>query len=206
MCLYVVTRFLICVYLDVFNKMFYFKLCKCRYRGKPILYIPGFKNSTLLPYCIPEKKEFQPARRQWKYIHIVKDFKFSKGSLQKRQTDEYIHTKLQNTRPLTTMVLQDKLCCWKLYKHMISYDFLYLFLNPRTYMFQLEAHLLPLSISFFPCLAVPSEIGPQVKGQFSFPTMEVIASKKHPFRNNPHVEKAPSCSHCVLKLVLTIFC
>lgn len=55
MCLYVVTRFLICVYLDVFNKMFYFKLCKCRYRGKPILYIPGFKNSTLLPYCIPVK-------------------------------------------------------------------------------------------------------------------------------------------------------
>lgn len=38
MCLYVVTRFLICVYLDVFNKMFYFKLCKCRYRRDNIIY------------------------------------------------------------------------------------------------------------------------------------------------------------------------
>lgn len=64
-------------------------------------------------------------------------FKFSKGSSLKRQTDKYIQTKLQNTRPLTAMVLREKLCCWKLYKHMMSYDFLYLFLNQRTYMFSL---------------------------------------------------------------------
>lgn len=48
MCLYVVTRFLICVYLDVFNKMFYFKLCKCWHRRANIIYKTGFKNFTLL--------------------------------------------------------------------------------------------------------------------------------------------------------------
>lgn len=38
LCWYVVTCFLIYVYLDVFNKMFYFKLCKCRYRRDNIIY------------------------------------------------------------------------------------------------------------------------------------------------------------------------
>lgn len=51
MCLYVVTRFLICVYLDVFNKMFYFKLCKCRYRGKPILYSVS-QDLKIVPYYL----------------------------------------------------------------------------------------------------------------------------------------------------------
>lgn len=93
MCLYVVTRFLICVYLDVFNKMFYFKLCKFRYRGKPILYIPGFKNATLLPYCIPEKR-----RRITTCNTLVEIYSHCKGkclTLSSAKDHEYIHTKLQ---------------------------------------------------------------------------------------------------------------
>lgn len=184
MCLYVVTRFLICVYLDVFNKMFYFKLCKCRYRGKPILYIPGFKNSTLLPYCIPEKKLIPTCKTLVEIYSHRKGRRLTlssaKGSSQKRQTDEYIHTKLQNTRPLTTMVLWEKLCCWKLYKHMISYDFLYLFLNQRTYVFSLMhrnySHCKPVSISFLHIWQL-SEIGPQL----SLLLARFIASQKIKF-------------------------
>lgn len=141
MCLYVVTRFLICVYLDVFNKMFYFKLCKCRYRGKPILYIPGFKNSTLLPYCIPDIKKKIPTCKTLVEIYShckgrCLTLSSAKGSSWKRQMNIYTH-KTPKYKAINYYGSEGKLCCWKLYKHMISYDFLYLFLNQRTYMFSL---------------------------------------------------------------------
>lgn len=127
----------------------------------------------------------------------------------RKDKHEYIHTKLQNTRPLTTMVLWEKLCCWKLYKHMISYNFLYLFLNQRTYMFSLmhtvtrnNSQCKPVSISSLHVWQfLLSEIGPHFKGHrslvlaclccFFFPPKMENASKKkkkdssYPFRNRP---------------------
>lgn len=45
----------------------------------------------------------------------------SEGSSQKRRADEYIHTKLQNTRPLTTMVLREKIMLLEIIQ---AHDFL----------------------------------------------------------------------------------
>lgn len=90
------------------------------------------------------------------------------------------------------MVLWEKLCCWKLYKHMISYNFLYLFLNQRTYMFSLmhtdnttNIQCKPVSVWFlhiWPILL--REMGPRFTGHrslkvtwFLFPKMANTASK-----------------------------
>lgn len=60
----------------------------------------------------------------------------AKGSSWKRQMNIYTH-KTPKYKAINYYGSEGKLCCWKLYKHMISYDFLYLFLNQRTYVFSL---------------------------------------------------------------------
>ena len=107
-------------------------------------YLIAFQKKRRIPTCKTLVEIYSHCKGRCLAISSAKDL---------HRKDEYIHTKLQNTRPLTTMVLRGKkLCCWKLYKHMISYDFLYLFLNQRTYMFSLmhrnSSQYKPVSVSF----------------------------------------------------------
>lgn len=102
-------------------------------------------------------------------------FKFNRGFITEK-TNSWIYThKVKHTRPLTTMVLWEKLCCWKLYKHMISYNFLYLFLNQRTSMFSLmhtgntnNIQCKPVSVWFLHiCPILLREMGPRFTGHRS---------------------------------------
>ncbi len=90
-------------------------------------YLIAFQKIKRLPTCKTQVEIYSQCKGRCLAISSAKDHHRNN-----EQTNIYTQKTLK-FKAINSYGSEGKLCCWKLYKHMISYDFLYLFLNQRTY-------------------------------------------------------------------------